>query len=158
MKCFSHSDLDATATCQGCGKGLCAQCAGRFDATLCEGCLLGHNRAVAIEMYKGLAITIVIMVAGLWFMISNNTQGMSISGYVFSALLPAFTYWGWKFISENQALSFIGNINFWLFYFMFKLIFAYIIGIFVGPYQIYKMISELRTTSQTKRQIARGEI
>src|SRR5699024_4823648 len=112
----------------------------------------------AIEMYKGLAITVVVMIAGLWFAIANNLGGSNLSGYVFFALLPAFTFWGWKFLSQHQLLSFFGNVKFWLIYFAIKLVASYVIGIFVGPYQIFRRGNELRKAGATKKQIVRGEI
>ncbi len=38
MKCFHHSEQDAVATCQKCGKGLCRKCAEEYTPCLCDSC------------------------------------------------------------------------------------------------------------------------
>jgi len=38
MKCFNHVDLDAVATCQVCGKGLCHDCAAKYTPCMCDSC------------------------------------------------------------------------------------------------------------------------
>lgn len=38
MKCFYHEDRDAVATCQGCGKGLCKECASAHRPCYCPDC------------------------------------------------------------------------------------------------------------------------
>ena len=38
MKCFYHEDRDAVATCQGCGKGLCKECASAHRPCYCPEC------------------------------------------------------------------------------------------------------------------------
>lgn len=160
MKCFAHDDRDATATCQPCGKGLCSECSRRFDLILCDTCLLAHNQAVLSQMYSGVAITVIIFAAATYFLGSMEMRDGTSFGFDkawFLSLLLAFTYWGWKFLSERQRLAFLGNINFWLFYFLIKFALSYFVGLIVGPYQIYKMMKEIRTASKTNQLIARGQ-
>lgn len=160
MKCFAHNGLDATATCQGCNKGLCVDCSSRFNVTLCEFCLLSHNRSVEKEMYKGLAITIFIFsvvtyyIGDSWW--SSDNENLIIAW--FPGIILAFTYWGWKFLSEHAFRLQGANIGIWLIYLMFKFFIAYFIGILVGPYQIFRMLKEIRVARKTKRQITRGEL
>ncbi len=52
----------------------------------------------------------------------------------------------------------MGTTSVWGVYFMLKFIGAYFIGLFVGPYQIFKMFKELGKIQKVKAQIARGEI
>ena len=161
MKCFNHTDMDATATCQSCNKGLCVECSSRFDMMLCEPCLLAHNKSVAQEMYTGLAITATILLGFAFFMGTRETSTGESLG-VINALLPglflAFSYWGWKFLSDHLPFLTMATGTVWLIYFMFKFFLAYFIGLIVGPYQIYKMFKEINSVKKTKKQIERGDI
>ncbi|MCI8947969.1 MAG: hypothetical protein HFI91_13120 [Lachnospiraceae bacterium] len=38
MKCFNHTEREAVATCQKCGKGLCRECAEKHTPCLCDPC------------------------------------------------------------------------------------------------------------------------
>ena len=38
MKCFYHTDREAIATCQHCGKALCRECAAKYNPCLCDEC------------------------------------------------------------------------------------------------------------------------
>lgn len=38
MKCYQHNVLDAVATCQACGRGLCVECSDVFQPPFCSGC------------------------------------------------------------------------------------------------------------------------
>ncbi|HEU0198550.1 MAG TPA: B-box zinc finger protein [Nevskiaceae bacterium] len=159
MKCATHLDQDAVGTCQDCGSGLCTQCAHRFNMPLCEKCLLRHNRAVAVDAYKGLAITAVIMAIAVWALVSSNGgHHVSVGNVAFVAILPAFTYWGWKFISDHQSTTLVMGLPLWLLYFSVKLIAAYVIGWVVGPYRLYTMLHQVLAVSKTKGQISRHEI
>ncbi len=112
-------------------------------------------------MGMGLGITFAIFGAVTYLLADldyGNGQKLGFASAWFPGMLAAFTYWGWKFLSENQRLLFIGNINFWLGYVLVKFFFAYFIGIIVGPYKLYKMIKEVTVASKTNLQIARGRV
>ncbi len=38
MKCFNHTEREAVATCQKCGKGLCKECAEKYTPCMCDTC------------------------------------------------------------------------------------------------------------------------
>ena len=38
MKCFNHTEREAVATCQKCGKGLCRECAEKYTPCMCDTC------------------------------------------------------------------------------------------------------------------------
>jgi len=161
MKCFHHNDKEATATCQRCGKGLCFECTTRFSMLFCEDCILSYNKSVIAQMYKGIAVTLIIFVG--FMIILGNAKISSIESLGFAkALIPAmmiaFTYWGWQFLSEKMRFLFFGNVIFWFFYFVIKLSLANIVGLFVGPYKIYTMFNEIHVANKTSAQIKRGEI
>ena len=71
-------------------------------------------------------------------------------GYIIAA-----AYWGWKFLGEKYPKIYI-NPDFMTYVRVFLT--AVLIGIFVAPYQIYKMIKELKTIENVKKQIDSGEI
>src|SRR5438046_1217177 len=103
MKCFNHNAVDATATCQDCGKGLCVECSSRFDTILCEPCLLKHNSLVSRQMYVGLALTAVIFIAATYFFSSvapGNAKPLAFGSATLMGLMLAFTFWGWRFLSD----------------------------------------------------------
>lgn len=160
MKCTVHTQTDATARCTTCGGGLCAPCAQRFSTPMCETCLLAHNRAVGHEMIRGLSFSLLLflgMTVFLW-QVAIEPQGGPPSAYfaaAFGSLLVSFTYWGWRFVSERWPGLALQNL---LMHFLLKLFVAYFIGLFVGPYQIYKSVRELSVVRKTAGQIARGEI
>lgn len=161
MKCFNHNEMDATATCQECSKGLCVNCSSRFNAMLCESCLLNHNKSVATQMYTGLAITIAIFLGFIYFIGSTEFRSGETLGFakaIFPSLIFAFTYWGWKFMTSHFPSLTMGSGNVWIMYFFLKFIASYFIGLIVGPYQIFKMLKEINSTNKVKAKIARGEI
>ena len=48
MKCYNHTEIDAVATCLGCGKALCMECCfknmpGIVCSSLCEDKITKHN-------------------------------------------------------------------------------------------------------------------
>ena len=56
MKCFNHIELEAVATCQRCGKGLCRECAAKYSPCYCDECYTAvvaeaeeRSRAILIE-------------------------------------------------------------------------------------------------------------
>lgn len=161
MKCFAHPESDAAGTCQHCGRGLCPACSQRFTLPLCESCLLKHNRSVAARMALGLTSTVVLFVA-VTYLLGRMSDGHGHTlGYGKSwlpGLLLAFTYWGWRFLSERAPRLTMGSGVVWLVYFMIKFIAAYLIGIIVGPYQIVRMARQLYITRKTRREIAGGLI
>ena len=161
MKCFNHNAMDATATCQDCGKGLCVDCSSRFNLILCEPCLLKHNNLVSRKMYLGLTLTAVIFVAATYFfgsVVLGKGKSMGYGSAAFVGLMLAFTYWGWRFLSDHFPRLTGGTGGVWLVYLMLKFMAAYFIGIIVGPYQIFKHFREIYRARHVKQQLTRGEL
>lgn len=62
-------------------------------------------------------------------------------GAAFIAILLC-GYFGWRALNRiTPSMFLIGNMDFWVAYFVVKGIFAAMIGMFVAPFQIGKMIS-----------------
>jgi len=162
MKCLIHNEADARATCRGCNRALCDQCATRFDVTSCEHCLLSHNRSVVRETYVGLIKTLIIFTGVTWFFVLQKDSGglpaLSLAGAALLGALFASTYWGWKFLTSYFPTLWSGTGLIWLIYLVFKFIAAYFTGLIVGPYQILKMLNQLRIVNRVKRQIASGQM
>jgi uncharacterized membrane protein len=161
VKCFTHPDIDASATCQSCSQGLCKACASRFDIMFCEGCLLSHNRTVTSQLYRGLAITGGIFLVCLYLISqseSSSGDSVGVAKAIVPSLLFAFIYWGWKFLSGRFFRLQAASAPIWVIYMAIKLQIAVLIGILVGPYQIFNTVRELRKANQTKRDIQAGLI
>jgi cation transport ATPase len=160
MKCFNHNAVDATATCQDCGKGLCVECSSRFDTIFCEPCLLKHNSLVSRQMYVGLVLTAAIFVGATYFFGSvapGTVKAMGLGSAAIVGLLLAFTFWGWRFLSNYLPRLTRGNVFTWAMYLALKFVAAYFIGIVVGPYQIFKHFREIYRARNLKQQLVRSQ-
>jgi hypothetical protein len=159
MKCFFHTPTDATATCQTCGRGLCAPCTARFTLVLCEACLLQHNQALARNHVKRLALSVALYVAGVTLFcvalrgapVSTAQAGQAI---VIGALLFPVAYWGWQFLSRKlpQAIL-IMPIPFWVVFGGVRLLLATAIGLIAAPLGITASIRELVRIRRTARDV-----
>lgn len=152
--------LDATSTCNMCGKGLCSDCTNRFEMPFCEACLLQHNKAIEKEVYVGFAIMLVIFFGAMYFYwnILFSHQQKFEPFLLLIGLLFSFSYWGWKFLSNYLPRLQQGSLFTWIIYLYLKFTAAYFVGFIVGPYQIYKMVKNLRISRKIKKQIEAGVI
>ena len=158
MKCAEHNNTDAVATCR-CGRGLCSECANRFTDPMCESCVLEDAKSISHELYRGLLITVVVFAAVAWWatqLHSSTGEHLPMANALLMGVLLAFTYWGWRFLTDHLPSLTAGTGIVWVMYLLFKFIAAYCIGLIVGPYQIGKMIWQLRAIHQLKRYIADG--
>jgi hypothetical protein len=122
--------------------------------------LLAHNQGVARQVYTGLATTVVLFGASLYFLGGMRATGgghLGLRAWM-PALLLSFTYWGWRFLSQHAPRLSGGSGGVWLIYFLLKFSLSMVLGIVVGPYQIFRLARELYIAKKAKRQIARGEI
>lgn len=163
MKCFYHTELEAVATCQRCGKGLCKQCAAKYTPCLCEECAraLRAEQAQAeqsaeeqrrqryrdslidtrSEFLKAIAIGAVLVVGFIWL----GQFGSSPNPY-----LPLHCFWlffapfGWKLLTHLQArfpVTIFATAAVWLAWGVFKLVICFFIGFPAFIYQLVKTIS-----------------
>lgn len=162
VKCSVHESADAQALCRHCNRALCILCADRFREPLCERCLLLNNRTVAREMYAGLITTAIIFLAATWFFAqledSSGQTALPLSTAALIGALFAFTHWGWKFLSNYFPTLWFGTGIVWLVYVILKFIAAYFIGLIAGPFQVLRMLNQLRIVSRVKNQIASGKL
>jgi hypothetical protein len=119
LKCYKHNDLDAVSTCLSCGKALCPSCSEKFSKPYCDGCILEYTANQKRLLIKNAIIMVVLFIFGL-------SQG----GNIVFALGLAGVPWGWSALNRITP-----NI-----YFIIKFALSMCIGIFVLPYQIFKII------------------
>lgn len=152
MKCYNHSDLDAVCQCVDCGKGLCKQCADKFATPICDQCNLKRINADKQFLVRNAIIMVIAFIIGFSY---GNNQGIGMAllwGY-FCAGIP----WGWSILTKITPnmflfLSWVG----WLVYFLIKFTIAALIGMFVTPYKIYKIISGLIQAQSKEKYTKQG--
>lgn len=126
MECAHHAGRQAVATCNRCGKGLCSECAERFDPPLCVACLLTHNRGVAIRLAAELAITAFIGV-GITVFVGSRAGGTWESG-LFLGTIATCAYWGWQFVGGLSSPLAYTSSSAYVGYTITKFIFALCFG------------------------------
>ena len=154
MKCFYHSDLEAVATCQRCGKGLCHECAEKHSPCMCDDCarVVEEEREAKIiseenekkqkyldalidtkkEFIKACVIGAAVMLC------LRIPEAGPINLFLF------FIPFGWKLLTYLQSMApifLVGNIFFWIVWIVMKAILSIIIGIPAFIYQLIKTFS-----------------
>lgn len=160
MKCYYHPNRDAVAQCVECNRGLCSECAHKWEPPLCKGCGSELREYAKKELGKIKIGFIGGLICGLlggiaiWY--ENNINFVSeLISLIFTTVMCAYSFAGlsigWK--KMNEAFS---KINFkfflilpilgWIIYFcvvyMLKFMLAYIIGWFVLPKE-YKRLKSI---------------
>ena len=139
MNCFYHPDTVSVAACVDCGKGLCQECAARYQFPICNECneLRSKNEKKAV-LFKYIP-SIIFFAAGLFF-------GLRVIGYdiymsIVFGYIVAGIFWGWKVISFIQPKMFLFlPIIGWVFYFLIKILLSMIVGIVAMPVGIISII------------------
>ncbi|MGM7702987.1 hypothetical protein ACSVDE_14750 [Pseudalkalibacillus sp. Hm43] len=154
MKCYMHNDLDVIVQCHGCGKGLCKECADRFEAILCEQCLLSNNVSAKSSAKKSLIIAGVLFILGFNFGLSSSFMAAVIWGYILAGV-PL----GWKAVNKiTPNFILILPIMGWVIFFVYKFVVSAAIGIFMTPFHIKRMINEIKISKTTNEQVAAGKM
>ncbi len=151
MECAHHAGRQAVATCNRCGKGLCSECAERFDPPLCVACLLTHNRGVAIRLAAELAITAFIGV-GITVFVGSRAGGTWESG-LFLGTIATCAYWGWQFVGCLSSPLAYSSSSAYFGYTITKFIFALCFGLIVTPWQIFKRVKEIYRIKKLEKSI-----
>lgn len=174
MNCFNHTEREAVATCQKCGKGLCRECAEKYTPCMCEPCAVQtqlnqqeqarskeeqrkqkYKDALVdtrSEFIKTIVIGIFVGIFFVWFMKSGDAE-LTVAdciGYFFMGICVPF---GWKFLTYLQSfipLFLFGTLWFWLIYGVVKLALSMIIGIPAFIYQLVKTILTQRKINKLK--------
>ena len=163
MKCFYHPDLEAAATCQRCGKGLCHACAAKRSPCLCDECasILQSEREEQIlseenerkqkylnalidtkkEFFKACIIGVIVAAC------------CRIPDAEFASVFCFFIPFGWKLLTYLQSKSsifLIGNIVFWIAWLFMKAMLSIFVGTPAFVYQLIKTFSAQKEIDKMK--------
>lgn len=164
MKCFNHTEKEAVATCQKCGKGLCRECAEKYTPCMCDTCAAqiqqskqeqAQNREnqrkqkykaalvdTRSEFIKTTIIGILISIIVTWW-VANHRNLSSLGDYVNTIVAWFFVPFGWKFLTYLQSffpISLFGTFWFWIIYIAIKAVLSVIVGIPAFIYQLVRTI------------------
>jgi hypothetical protein len=138
MNCYYHSDISSEATCVDCGKGLCQECAGRYEIPICNECNEKRSKAEKQAVIRQYIPSVLFFIAGLVISlrVGNNIIVSLMYGYIFAGI-----FWGWKVITFIQPKMFLFLSLFgWMIYFMIKFILSLFAGIVAMPVGIVRII------------------
>ena len=142
MKCANHPVMDAVGLCTGCSRALCPECQVGIEQVLCGGCLVAHNRQVIQGFYKQLALSAVCGLVAMILLAGSTLPGDRV---VVLTIMATFFPFGWTALSKYFAPGggYFRATARWLSLAM-HIATAALLGCFVGPYQIYVAIREIR--------------
>ena len=172
MKCFNHTEREAVATCQKCGKGLCKECAEKYTPCMCDTCaeqtrknqqqqaqnkeeqrkqkykdaLVDTRSEFITTVIIGVVLSIVLII---W--LRDDTDGFI--DYVFFFIIGICIPFGLKFLTYLQSfihLRIWGTWWFWLIYVIVKAVLSIFIGIPAFIYQLVKTILAQRKINKLK--------
>lgn len=159
MKCISHNHIDAVGQCITCWGWLCKECMSNFTISICPNCNLMNweNRKKEI---LSLRKKVPLYGIGIGFLItmleSSSRYNMDDTTYLilwsFYSILWIFIYFWWIWINNlkskqnSDTITIRVNDNFMAMVIRvsFKIVFAWMIWIFVWPYEIYKLRKEYK--------------
>lgn len=163
MKCFYHTDVDAVASCQLCGKGLCKECAAKYSPCLCDECNITvqqdkkaqkqlKRRSALIDTHTELIKAVItgiicsVIVTYIFGLMSSDDVPMSVSVMFF------FLPFGWKLITyvEQWLPGILMSGPVFIIYLCIKFALSMFLGIFCFMYQIIKYVLKLIKASTTK--------
>lgn len=143
MNCFNHPNESAVGTCQDCKKGLCQNCATKYEISICNDC---NSKRIQIEKTEIIKNLLAIIFIGGFLFLFNKSISKSQIPVTFTQML--FSYYaccsivaGWRFLNKitPQMFLFLPIIG-WVIYFFVKLFISALIGFFVLPYILFRDI------------------
>lgn len=152
MKCYNHPDRDAIAQCGSCGKGLCEECAKKWNPPICDDCQRNNINAELksinseLTLYKILATVGFVPVFGLGIILIFG-HGDIVTGFISSLFtgilvgfaLPSYVA-GWKWMNHiTDKFTLFATPVGWLIYFFIKLSCSALVGQFALPYRVYRI-------------------
>lgn len=154
MRCAYHPGHDAIGLCVGCNRALCPDCQAGIEQLLCGSCLIGHNRQVIKHCYSRLTLAAGCGAAVLAILVGS---GLDAGAATLFAIMATFFPFGWSALSRFFLPSggYFGVAARWLSLGMHIAVSA-ILGFFVGPYQIYRVIREIRKCSAANAAVLSG--
>lgn len=139
MNCYYHPTRPAVAQCPDCGKGLCKECASKFEKPICEGCNNKRGKDNLKTYLKPIIVCAVLFIVGCFVGKSIGDAPVPM-GYIFTCV-----YGGWSIVDMFFSNIFVSlNLNSLIFYYGLKVLLAMLAGIVATPvflgYCIFKLI------------------
>lgn len=173
MKCFNHPEIDAVATCQKCGKGLCRVCAEKYTPCMCDACaaMVQRNRQEQAqnkenerkqkyrdalvntrgEFISTSLIGIVFAVLFTWWSATHGSTFDGIFDYVGFFFLSFCIPFGWKFLTYLQSFVPVTLFGTWWFWFIYICVKVFL-SVFVGlPAFIYQLVKTILTQKKINK-------
>lgn len=175
MKCFNHTEKEAVATCQKCGKGLCKECAEKYTPCMCDTCAAQTRQSqqqqaqnkeeqrkqkykealvdTRSEFITTAVIGVLVGILFIWWEATHRGADNSFLDYAeifFGAFCIPF---GWKFLTYLQSfipVSLFGTFWFWFIYLVVKVFLSVFAGIPAFIYQLIKTILTQRKINKLK--------
>lgn len=146
MNCYNHPSHTSVATCIDCGKGLCTECAHKYEIPICLVC---NNYRISNERKHIKKEFILIIAVGFIFFLLCSGAKTSFPARLFSFYLGASLVAGWRFFNRitPQLFLFLPLIG-WLTYFIIKTSIAGFVGILYLPYRVFLNIKRLKELNQ----------
>lgn len=148
MKCYNHPQKDAIAQCGECGKGLCEECAKKWDPPICDDCQRNNINAefdsIKSELRLYIILAIVGAVVGMFGTFSSFSHReeerfiLTFGAGIWLALcLPVYAA-GWKWMNHlTDKFALFATPVGWIIYLLIKLMCSAAIGLFALPYRLY---------------------
>lgn len=152
MRCFYHPDRDAVAQCVDCGRGLCHECASKWNPPTCDGCGVSYAEIAKkrLALIRGFGIAgIICGIIGcvITLVVSSDSSSFNPLVVVFAILMmPLFAYEyaaipvGWAKLNKITSRMFLFlPILGWVIYFTIKFTLSGIVGIFTLPKEYIRL-------------------
>ena len=157
MKCYYHPNREIVATCTECGKGLCKECASKWEPTLCDDCAKSRISDKKIALKKSIGLSIAVLVAGAIIGIIMAIQDKRLDNLglcLTLAFAVAFAVNGWQWLNKIQPNMFLFlPVVGWLIYFFVKFIIAIFVGVVALPVNIYRFWKGNREVNELEAHI-----
>ena len=143
MNCYYHPFDPAVAPCVDCGKGLCYRCAHKYTIPICDECNQKRKSKSTASYLTPLIACAMLFVMGY---LLDFMQGEPVlCGYLCMSI-----YGGWKALDRFLPIVLVWlNLESIFWFFVFKLFFAMLLGVFITPfyliYCLYKLICTIRS-------------
>lgn len=136
MNCYYHPDRPAVAQCPDCGKGLCHECANRYERPICPDCNNKRSKDDVVSYLRPIAGIAILFIIGCLFGIWLGEPPV-LMGYLFTCI-----YGGWSIVTRFLSNIFVSlNMHSLFLYYGIKILLSAVIGIFATPfYLIYCIV------------------
>ncbi|MCL2859047.1 MAG: hypothetical protein FWF46_00435 [Oscillospiraceae bacterium] len=107
MNCYNHEEKEAVAQCSDCGKGLCKECAEKYQAVnliICDDCASARNNYDKGTFTKTIVMAVVAFVIGL---VISIVMGLPAGGLIVFSILTACVPFGWRVLTKVTPKLFL---------------------------------------------------